>query len=95
MDDFLVTVRLADGTARSIRREGDTPKIEITNPLARHDALLGVLHEQERAGRHRISRDPQMMLKRLIAVLGTPVPADRDRGAGAWDRSGGAAEAAR
>jgi cytochrome c oxidase cbb3-type subunit III len=42
VDDFLVTVRLADGTVRSIRREGDTPKIEITNPLARHDALLGV-----------------------------------------------------
>jgi cytochrome c oxidase cbb3-type subunit 3 len=42
VDDFLVTVGLADGTTRTIRREGDTPKVEITNPLARHDALLAV-----------------------------------------------------
>ena len=42
VDDFLVVVRLADGTTRTIRRDGDTPKVEITNPLARHDALLAV-----------------------------------------------------
>lgn len=40
IDDFLVTVRFEDGTTRSIRRNGDTPKVEITNPLARHDELL-------------------------------------------------------
>jgi len=40
VDDFLVTVRLDDGTTRSIRRDGETPKVEITNPLARHDELL-------------------------------------------------------
>ena len=40
VDDFLVTVQLADGTTRSIRRDGDMPKVEIANPLARHDELL-------------------------------------------------------
>jgi cytochrome c oxidase cbb3-type subunit 3 len=42
VDDFLVTVGLSDGTTRTIRRDGDSPKVEITNPLARHDALLAV-----------------------------------------------------
>jgi cytochrome c oxidase cbb3-type subunit 3 len=42
VDDFLVTVGLPDGTTRTIRRDGDSPKVEVTNPLARHDALLAV-----------------------------------------------------
>ena len=40
IDDFTVSVLLADGTRRSFRRNGDTPGIEMTDPLATHKALL-------------------------------------------------------
>ena len=40
IDDFLVTLRQADGTVRSIRRNGSVPKVEITDPLHAHRALL-------------------------------------------------------
>ena len=43
LDDFLVTLVLEDGTQRTIRRSGATPKIDVQDPLARHRALLGVL----------------------------------------------------
>jgi len=43
LDDFLVTVALEDGTTRSIRRNGDTPPVEVTDPLARHNELLAAL----------------------------------------------------
>jgi cytochrome c oxidase cbb3-type subunit III len=43
LDDFLVTVVLEDGTPRSFRRSGATPRIEVTDPLAKHRQLLGVL----------------------------------------------------
>lgn len=42
LDDFLVTVEQADGTARSIRRAGDQPQVEIHDPLERHRTLLSV-----------------------------------------------------
>jgi cytochrome c oxidase cbb3-type subunit III len=40
IDDFLVTVRLADGTLRTVRRTGNVPKVEINDPLHAHRALL-------------------------------------------------------
>ena len=40
IDDFLVVVGQADGTSRSIRRNGDVPKVEIHDPLAPHKELL-------------------------------------------------------
>ena len=40
IDDFLVTLTEADGTPRSIRRDGDTPKVEVHDPLAPHRRLL-------------------------------------------------------
>lgn len=40
IDDFLVTVRQADGTVRSVRRNGNVPKVEISDPLQAHRALL-------------------------------------------------------
>jgi cytochrome c oxidase cbb3-type subunit III len=40
VDDFTVTVALADGTRRTIRRNGDVPKVEITDPRAEHRALF-------------------------------------------------------
>ena len=40
IDDFLVTIALPDGTRRSIRRNGDVPNVEITDPRAEHRALF-------------------------------------------------------
>ena len=42
LDDFLVTLELADGTVRSFRRTGDVPKVEVRDPLEGHRALLSV-----------------------------------------------------
>ena len=39
-DDFVVSLTQADGTHRSFRLEGDTPKIEIRDPLQPHRDLL-------------------------------------------------------
>jgi cytochrome c oxidase cbb3-type subunit 3 len=39
-DDFIVTMRLEDGTIRSVRRDGDLPKLELRDPLEGHKALL-------------------------------------------------------
>jgi cytochrome c oxidase cbb3-type subunit 3 len=46
-DDFLVTLRMEDGSLRSFRREGDRPKLEIQNPLEGHQALLAVLTDKD------------------------------------------------
>jgi cytochrome c oxidase cbb3-type subunit 3 len=43
LDDFLVTIALEDGTTRSIRRMGSTPRVDVQDPLAKHRELLGVL----------------------------------------------------
>jgi cytochrome c oxidase cbb3-type subunit 3 len=40
LDDFLVSVALEDGTTRTIRRDGDSPRVEVNDPLARHNELL-------------------------------------------------------
>jgi cytochrome c oxidase cbb3-type subunit III len=40
LDDFLITVRLADGSLRSFRRDGDVPKVEIRDPREAHRTLL-------------------------------------------------------
>jgi cytochrome c oxidase cbb3-type subunit III len=47
LDDFLVTVLLDDGTTRSIRRRGDTPGVEVTDPLARHTELLAKYSDKD------------------------------------------------
>ena len=47
LDDFLVTIALADGSQRTFRRAGDTPKIDITDPLEGHRALLGALTDND------------------------------------------------
>ncbi|MCC7009551.1 MAG: c-type cytochrome [Acidobacteria bacterium] len=39
-DDFVVSMRLADGIERSFRRNGDVPKVEIKEPKAPHIKLL-------------------------------------------------------
>jgi len=42
IDDFIVTLTQPDGTTRSFRREGDTPKVEVHDPLQPHKDLLQV-----------------------------------------------------
>jgi cytochrome c oxidase cbb3-type subunit 3 len=46
-DDFLVTLTDADGTQQSFRREGDSPKVEIHDPLQPHKALLSVYSDKD------------------------------------------------
>jgi cytochrome c oxidase cbb3-type subunit 3 len=40
IDDFIVTLTQADGSARSFRRDGDLPRIDIRDPLDGHKKLL-------------------------------------------------------
>jgi cytochrome c oxidase cbb3-type subunit III len=40
IDDFTVTLNEADGTQRTFRRDGDTPKVELHDPLQPHRNLL-------------------------------------------------------
>ena len=40
IDDFIVTLTDRDGNERSFRRDGDTPKLEIHDPLQPHRDLL-------------------------------------------------------
>lgn len=47
IDDFLVTVALSDGTVRTIRREGDVPKVEVHDPMQPHRDLLAVYTDQD------------------------------------------------
>jgi cytochrome c oxidase cbb3-type subunit III len=47
IDDFLVTVALADGTSRTFRREGDVPKVEVHDPRQAHMDLLPVLTDKD------------------------------------------------
>jgi cytochrome c oxidase cbb3-type subunit 3 len=40
VDDFLVTLTDTDGISRTFRRDGDTPKVEIHDPIQTHRDLL-------------------------------------------------------
>jgi len=40
IDDFLVTLRLADGSERTLRRNGDVPKVLVHDPMEIHRNLL-------------------------------------------------------
>jgi cytochrome c oxidase cbb3-type subunit 3 len=48
IDDFLVTARLADGTSRTFRREGDdAPKVVVHDPMKAHRDLLAVYTDKD------------------------------------------------
>ena len=47
IDDFIVTLTQPDGTTRSVRRDGDTPKVEVHDPLKPHKALLPVYTDKD------------------------------------------------
>ena len=47
IDDFIVSIVLADGTHRTFRRVDDAPKIEINDPLAAHRKLLETYFDRD------------------------------------------------
>ena len=47
IDDFIVTLAGADGLPRSFTRNGNTPKVEITDPLKPHRDLLPTYSDTE------------------------------------------------
>lgn len=46
-DDFDVTLTLADGTRRTIARNGDTPKVEVHDPNEAHKKLVPLLTDKD------------------------------------------------
>jgi cytochrome c oxidase cbb3-type subunit III len=47
MDDFVVVLAFDDGTQRSFRREGETPLVDVKNPLEEHRRLMTVLTDKD------------------------------------------------
>jgi cytochrome c oxidase cbb3-type subunit 3 len=47
IDHFIVQFAQADGTIRSVRRNGDVPKVAITDPADPHRALLAAYTEKD------------------------------------------------
>lgn len=47
IDDFYVTLGLADGTLRTFRRNGDVPKVEIHDPMKAHRDLLTTYSDKD------------------------------------------------
>ena len=47
IDDFLVTLRLADESLRTFRRSGNLPKVEIGDPMKGHKDLLAVYTDKD------------------------------------------------
>jgi cytochrome c oxidase cbb3-type subunit III len=47
IDDFLVTIALADATVRTFRRDGDVPKVDVHDPMKAHRDLLSVYTDQD------------------------------------------------
>jgi len=47
IDNFLVTVGLADGTVRTFRRDEDVPKVEVHDPMKAHRDLLAVYTDKD------------------------------------------------
>jgi cytochrome c oxidase cbb3-type subunit III len=46
-DDFIVTLRLPDGTRRSVARDGDIPKVETHDPNEAHKKLVPTLDDKD------------------------------------------------
>jgi cytochrome c oxidase cbb3-type subunit 3 len=47
IDDFVVGVRLADGTESTLRRDGEAPKVEVRDPLKAHRDMLAVYTDKD------------------------------------------------
>jgi cytochrome c oxidase cbb3-type subunit 3 len=47
LDDFYVVLRLADGSERSFRRNGESPNVQVRDPLEPHRKLLPVYTDND------------------------------------------------
>jgi cytochrome c oxidase cbb3-type subunit 3 len=47
IDDYGIKLIVEDGSVRSLARNGDVPRVEIVDPLARHKELLSILTDQD------------------------------------------------
>jgi len=47
IDDFLVTLELPDGSSRTFRRDGNTPQVQVHDPLDAHRNLLTFLSDKD------------------------------------------------
>ena len=47
IDDFIVTLELADGTIKSFRRDGETPVVAVRDPMKAHRDLLTVYTDND------------------------------------------------
>jgi hypothetical protein len=47
IDEFIVSLSLPDGTSRTYARDGNTPRVELRDPLAAHKALLPVYTDKD------------------------------------------------
>jgi cytochrome c oxidase cbb3-type subunit 3 len=47
IDEFVASVIEADGTTRTVARDGDRPKVEVHDPLAPHKALLRLYTDKD------------------------------------------------
>jgi cytochrome c oxidase cbb3-type subunit 3 len=54
-DDFIVILTLADGTRKSIARNGDVPKVEVTDPQAGHKKMLLALDDPHNKNMHDVT----------------------------------------
>jgi cytochrome c oxidase cbb3-type subunit 3 len=54
-DDFLVILTLADGTRKSIPRNGDTPKVDVKDPNEAHKKMILALDDPENKNLHDVT----------------------------------------
>ncbi len=54
-DDFLVVLTLADGTRKSIARNGDVPKVEVKDPNEAHKKMVLALDDPENKNMHDVT----------------------------------------
>jgi cytochrome c oxidase cbb3-type subunit 3 len=47
LDEFLVTLQLADGTQRSIELNGEVPRVEVHDPLDAHRSLISTYRDSD------------------------------------------------
>jgi cytochrome c oxidase cbb3-type subunit 3 len=47
IDDFFVTMKLADDTVRTFRRDGEAPKVEVRDPMKAHRDLLALFTDKD------------------------------------------------
>ena len=54
-DDFLVVLTLADGTRKSIARNGEVPKVEVKDPNEAHKKMVLALDDPENKNMHDVT----------------------------------------